>query len=121
MATRSRRPDHRAPPAFENDFINETKSEPFEQSETPSRPFRSRRSQKNYGEDFENEAGPEPSGQADTIANTHGVQINTVGLSDSPAKEDLLGFQPYVRAISWFLLNPNTTFDHFDRGSLGLR
>jgi hypothetical protein len=57
---------------------------------------------------FENEARPKPSGQADKTANTQDVQINTVGLSDSPAKEDLLGFQPYVRAIGWFLLNPKT-------------
>ena len=36
------------------------------------------------------------------------VQVSTVGLSDTPADKDDIGFQPYVRAMAWFLLNDST-------------
>lgn len=36
------------------------------------------------------------------------AQINPTGLSDLPAKQDAIGFKPYVRAISWFLSSDQT-------------
>jgi hypothetical protein len=37
------------------------------------------------------------------------IQVSSAGLSDTPSREDAVGFAPYVRALAWFLTS-NKTF-----------
>ena len=50
-----------------------------------------------------------PEAQADRETSTaEGESIDISSISDAPAEKDTLGFEPYVQAISRFLLSPDT-------------
>src|SRR5689334_14903882 len=58
----------------------------------------------------QSQAAPEPGGAATSpaAAAAAAVHISTQSFSDAPADTDKLGFEPYVRAVAWFLIDPKT-------------